>query len=325
MFPLIDSLPNYSAVYLEALEKKGRQGSTIRRYFYDVSDFLAWMRVVKKEDSFSAFQSLQTRDFQLYFDFLMNERHYSLRTLQRVLTVLKQLVQFQIGLGNLSFNPVNGVQIGPKDDPFFTEEDFITNEELQRLFETVRSYEGLTENQQKYRHMLIDRNQSIITLLAYYGLTLHELTSLRMKHINFTKGYVHVPSETSLTRDIPLEKNDQMLLYSYYETIPQAVRPAWYSNDHFLAAFDYQRGTYRWVYKTRSPKPLTEIAVQKMIRLEIQRSGLRKGISAQHLRRTCILNDVKAGLDLEIMKTKYGFKSPLSLRRYYDYLQAIPT
>ncbi|MDN4073353.1 tyrosine-type recombinase/integrase [Fictibacillus terranigra] len=324
MYPLIDSLPRYSAVYLETLEKKGRQESTIRRYFYDLNDFLAWMRAVKKEDSFSAFQSLRTEDYQSYFDFLIRERNYSLRTLRRVLTVLKQLVQFQITLGKLAYNPVNGVDLGIGEETAFSEEDFISPVELERLNEIIKSYEGLTENQQKYRYLLISRNFSIVVLLSRYGLSLLEVTSLKMKHINFTKGIIQVPSETSLSRKIKLEKEDQAVLYSYYQTIPAAVRPAWYSNDCFFAAFDYQRGTYRWVYKTNSPKPLTEIAVQKMIRMEVERSGLRKGISAQHMRRTCILNEIQTGKEPEQIKKKFGFKSSLSLERYYKYLQSLP-
>ncbi|MED2973239.1 phage integrase N-terminal SAM-like domain-containing protein [Fictibacillus sp. B-59209] len=323
MFPLIDSLPSYSAVYLETLEKKGRQESTIRRYFYDLNDFLAWMRVVKEEDSFSVFQSLRTEDYQSYFDFLIHERNYSLRTLRRVLTVLKQLVQFQITIGKLAYNPVNGVDLGIGEETEFTDDDFISSEELDKLFEVIKSYEGLTENQQKYRHLLISRNLSIVILLSRYGLTLLELTSLKMRHINFTKGIIQVPSETSLPRKIKIEREDQAFLYSYYETIPAAVRPAWYSNDSFFAAFDYQRGTYRWVYKTNSPKPLTEIAVQKMIRLEVKRSGLRKGISAQHMRRTCILRELQTEKEPEQIKEKFGFKSSLSLERYYKYLQSV--
>lgn len=321
MFPLVDSLPDYSAGYLETLESKGRQESTIKRYFYDLNDFSAWMRVVKKEDGFSVFQSLDTEDYQAYINFLIQQRHYSLRTLRRVVTVLKQLVSHQVASGKLAYNPVNGVNLNLEEEMAFSDEDFVKEKEMQLLAEVMKSLEGLTENQQKYRHLLIDRNLSIITLLSAYGLTLHELTSLRMNQLNFTKGTVKVFSETSLSREIAISKEDQRLFYSYYETIPAAVRPAWYSSHPFFGAFDYQRGTFRWVYTTNSPKPLTEIAVQKMIRLEVERAGLRKGISAQHLRRTCILKEIRAGIEPEAVRAKFGFKSSLSLNRYVAYLQ----
>lgn len=57
-----------------------------------------------------------------------------------------------------------------------------------------------------------------------------------------------------------------------------------------------------------------------MIRLEVERANIRKGISAQHLRNTFILrlieNEVLEG---EIIK-QVGFKSKLSLKRYYNYI-----
>ncbi|EEL61798.1 Phage integrase [Bacillus cereus F65185] len=34
-------------------------------------------------------------------------------------------------------------------------------------------------------------------------------------------------------------------------------------------AFDFNRGTYRWVYEKDAPKGLSEVAIQKMIRLEV--------------------------------------------------------
>ncbi|EIT86893.1 hypothetical protein A374_04944 [Fictibacillus macauensis ZFHKF-1] len=316
-----DCVPPYMKDYLASLHAKGRRESTIKRYFYDLNDVAAWMRVVKGDDSFFVYERLTTDEVQSYFDFLTNERAYSMRTLKRVLTVAKQMEQFYVERNKLSYNRAKQVQLHQEEITPFETLDFVSDQELAQLKDIITSEEGLTENQQKYRHLLMERNLSIFTLLAQYGLTLQEITSIKMRHINFVHHELAVYSNGQRSRILPLTKADHQLLYSYWENIPSPVRPALYSGDAFFVAFDYQRGTYRWVYSDHAPKPLTEIAVQKMMRLEVERGGLRKGISAQHLRRTCILKQLQAGEAYETVQSWFGFKTPLSLNRFIAYLE----
>ncbi|PEW23537.1 integrase, partial [Bacillus thuringiensis] len=86
-----------------------------------------------------------------------------------------------------------------------------------------------------------------------------------------------------------------------------------------FVAFDFTRGTYHWSYEEDAPKFLTEISIQKMIRLEVKRANLRKGISAQHFRNTYILRSIQGNNFHEQIMQQIGFKSNLSLKRYYDY------
>ncbi len=59
--------------------------------------------------------------------------------------------------------------------------------------------------------------------------------------------------------------------------------------------------------------------MQKMIRLEVKRANLRKGISAQHFRNTFVLREINQKKTPEHLMQQIGFKSHLSLKRYYDY------
>ncbi|WP_026675795.1 tyrosine-type recombinase/integrase [Fictibacillus gelatini] len=321
MNQLINTLPIYARDYLEQLIRKGRQESTVKRYFYDLNDFFAWMKVKKNADTYDMFQSLTIEDYLSYFHFLSEQRKYSPKTLKRIMTVLKQFIRFEMMKGNLSSNPVDQLHLEFDDEAPFSETDFMTEEEAEKLVQTLASLDDLTENQLKYRYLLIDRNKAIFTLLYHYGLTLQELVSITMKQVALTSGRINVHSETSVSRPIYLNRSDQTLLFSYYETIPESVRPRLYTNDPLFVAFDFQRGTFRWDYKLESPKPLTEIAVQKMIRLEVARANLRKGISAQHMRRTCILRLLKQEENVEKVQKQFGFKTPLSLNRYINYLE----
>ncbi len=120
-------------------------------------------------------------------------------------------------------------------------------------------------------------------------------------------------------RRVMLKEEDKIRLFTYYKTIPEPVRPRYHSTDPLLVAFDFKRGTFRWVYDNDAPKALTAIAVQKMIRLEVARAQLRKGISAQHLRNTFILRCLERNMSTEEIIKRTGFLSPLSVKRYVEY------
>ncbi|KZE65954.1 hypothetical protein AWM68_06130 [Fictibacillus phosphorivorans] len=315
-------LPDYADLFIAHLKSKGRRRSTIKRYYYDLLDFFAWVRVIRKKDDISVIQRLDASILEDYFLFLTEQREYKTATSKRVFTVIKSLFHFLHANRMITYNPFAEIENKLKEDTYFTEEDFISEEEFQILFRTLSSYEGLTEKQQKYRHLLIKRNEAIVSLLYHYGLTLQEITNIEMRHVHFTQQKLTVVNNKE-TRIIPLDDTMQRCMYDYKEDIPEAIRPRTYSSDRFFIAFDYQRGTFRFDYGNYEPKPLTVIAIQKMLRQEIQRSGLRKGISSQHLRRTSILNLLKEGKEEEEVQLWFGLKSQLTLHRYETYLEQV--
>ena len=108
----------------------------------------------------------------------------------------------------------------------------------------------------------MDRNIAILNLLIDYGLSLQELTALTMHHVHFeTKHYLSQQPQGRKNNFINQRRQKQ--LYTYYKSIPEPVRPKYHSNDPLFVAFDFNRGTYRWVYENDAPKGLTEIAIQK--------------------------------------------------------------
>jgi site-specific recombinase XerD len=317
-------LPEYANSFISHLQNKGRKKSTIKRYYYDLQDFFAWLRVIKNSDHTPVIQNLTSDQLKEYFLFLSEQREYSTATSKRVFTVIKSLFQFLQSQRLIQENPFSDIEKDLKEDNQFQEEDFITEEEFQQLFETLSSFDGLTEKQQKYRHLLIKRNEAILSLLYHYGLTLQELTNIEMKHVNFTRQQLTVIN-TAEIRHLPLTDFIQQLLYTYKEDIPAAIRPNNYSSDRFFIAFDYQRGTFRFDYSIYEPKPLTVIAIQKMLRQEIRRSGIRQGISSQHLRRTAILNYLASGKTDDEVQSWFGLKSHLTLQRYDNFIKQIKT
>ncbi|PDY25849.1 integrase [Bacillus cereus] len=293
---------------------KGRKPSTIKRYAYDVEDFGKWLQKSKKLPLRNIWTALSKQDYEEYFNDLKKQRNYSDKTIHRVFIVLSRLYQY-IGLPN----PLEDMNLVIQPNRALRDEDFISKAEEKRLKYILTSLEGLTEKQRSVRPLLMDRNIAVVHLLINNGLSLQELAGLQMKHVHFENNRILVPGIVGMERTILLTEEDKKRLFNYYKMIPEPVRPKYHSNDPLFVAFDFTRKTYHWSYENDAPKALTEIAVQKMIRLEVERANLRKGISAQHLRNTFILrlieNEVSEG---QILK-QVGFKSKLSLKRYYDF------
>ena len=297
------------------LSEKGRKHSTIQRYAYDIKDFYRWLNENELLLHIKSWNEISDHDYQAYFSMLENKREYSLKTRHRIWVVLKKLHTF---LGIVS--PLDDIHLSLIPDQSLNDNDFITELEEKLLKQTVLSTKGLTERQAKYRPLIIDRNACIINLIVNYGLSLQELVSLNMSHIQFARNTLTVSGENGVTRSVFLTAEDTKQLYKYYSTIPESVRPRQHTDNPLFVAFDFNRGTYRWVYENDAPKALSEVAIQKMIRLEVKRAELGRRISAQQMRNTFIFRLIKQGINEDELVNKIGFKTKVSLKRYYQYL-----
>ncbi|SCB71526.1 tyrosine-type recombinase/integrase [Bacillus mycoides] len=304
--------------FTDYLLQKGRKPSTIKRYTYDVEHFLSWLENTDRTIDEDIWESLNKRDFKDFFHYLKEERHYSDKTIHRIYIALNRLYE-SLDLPS----PIESVIQIDQPDRSLRDKDFISSKEEKRLKKVVSSLDGLTEKQKATRPMLLERNLSIIILLLDYGLSLHEVVSLKMEHIHFKANTLDIPEDSKINRTIHLKEEDKLHLYDYFKEIPVPVRPKYHTNDPLFVAFDSTRGTYHWSYDEDAPKYLTEISVQKMIRLEVKRANLRKGLSAQHFRNTFILRMIQQKNTSEQIMQQIGFKSHLSLKRYYEYYKQL--
>lgn len=307
-----DTLQKFSSFLME----KRRKPSTIRRYVYDIQDFGRWLQDNNKFSMTNTWGEISPKYYQAYFRDLEYNRKYSEKTLHRMWVALKNLHKFlEIE------SPLNDMGFMIDPDRSLRDNDFISIDEEQQLKHILTSLEGLTEKQALIRPLLMDRNICIVNLMIDYGLSLQELVTLNMSHIQFGHNTLLVPGEEGINRTIILSDDDKKLLYKYYKNIPEPVRPRHHSDDPLFVAFDFNRGTYRWVYENDAPKALTEVSIQKMIRLEIARAGIRRQISAQQMRNTFIIRLIGQGVSEDGLVRRIGFKTKLSLKRYYLYLQ----
>lgn len=309
--------PEFVTDFLLSLEQKGRASSTIKRYSYDLEDFFKWMIQNHTKDALTVWTHLTHEQLDRFFLYLMEQRGYKVRTIRRIISVTKQLAKYTISTGLITKHPATIYEPPKLTVTPLDRDEWLSQLEVDQLLASVASENGLTENQLLARPMLTSRNDWILSLFIHYGLTLQEVANITMFDIQFARNQLVVKSssDAAKTRIIHLYEKDKQKAFAYYQMIPEPVRPKQHSKEPFHIAFDFQRRTFHWSYQQNHPKALTEISIQKMIRSEVKRAGLRKGVSAQHLRHTFILQKLCSGTSVDELKQYLGFSSALSLER----------
>ncbi|WP_078391424.1 tyrosine-type recombinase/integrase [Shouchella patagoniensis] len=292
-------------VHLAAI---ARQPSTIRRYRYDLLDFFTWL-------DGKPFELLNHQEVERFFYELIETRNYKVRTIRRIASVLRQFTHFLQTNNILNAHPLSVYQPPLLETEPLSRNDWVSKKEIETLLKSSHSETGLSENQLLARPQLTERNFAMFSLFADYGLTLKELCDIEMNAVNFIQHTIQIENET-FKRNIHLPEALSTQIHTYWSLIPEPVRPRLHSSDSLFVAYDFKRRTYHWSYEDDAPKALTEIALQKMIRTEVARAGLRKGISAQHFRNSYLLRALLNGEDFETIQKQAGLKSMLSLRRY---------
>ena len=305
------------------LHHKGRKQSTIKRYAYDLEDCFRYFLRCGKETTSPLWNSFTIKDFNEYFQYLVEEKGYNEKTTHRIVVVLNQFYKYlQSEIPEIENHiPHTAYKIAPSRS--LSSDDFITEAEESSLLLTLQSSKNLSEKQLKARPFLKVRNVIMVTLMIRYGLSLREVIDLTMKNVHFAANQLTIHNKNGTKRTIELEKNDRILLYEYFQTVPEPVRPHYHSNHPLFVAFDFNRMTFHWVYDDDSPKALTEIAFQKMLRLEVERADLRKGICSQHLRNTFILRKVQENLPIEEIMKVVGLKTAVTLKRYIQFAESL--
>ena len=316
-FPILDDFSLY-------LRDKGRKESTIIRYVYDIQHFFLFVQKEKNLSSTTIWKVIEEKDYQSFISYLGSKKNCSENTLYKTNIVLHTFQKFlnQYFLSETNF--LYKMETNKNKKSQLKETDFLNELEYQKIIQSLHSLDGFTEHQLEARKKLKLRNLSIFFLLIQYGITLHELTSVSMNDISFIKNELYIKNKKDGYRTISLSQNAKLLLYSYLHSIPEPVRPRYQTTDPFFVSYDFNRKTFKWVYDTDCPKRMTAIAVQKLIREQMVRANVRKGICAQTFRNSYILYLIKEDVQLDLILKVTGNLSKNSFKRYNDFLQTVP-
>ncbi|MEB9339395.1 site-specific integrase, partial [Bacillus cereus] len=201
--------------------------------------------------------------------------------------------------------------------PGLTSKHFASDKEITKLFRVMSSYNGLTDYQASGRKFILERNLLLIHFMFDYGLSIQDILTLSMHDIHFGTNTITPGGLHAYKRSISLSKEHVKLALSYYNKIPNLVRPRQQTGDPFFVAFDFGPQTFRWDYENDQPAALTRIAVQRMLQKEAKRAEIH--VTPTMLRNRFILNTLQNGMKPIEIKAFLGLKSVEALHRYVQF------
>lgn len=300
--------------FLLYMQGSGRKLSTMQRYRYDLVLFALW--VENSEDALeSPFkQTINTNLLEQYLKSAKTTRNCSPASLKRISGVIVNFLDYHgVFLESVDRGKQELLQL----------HNFASDTEIERLLQTMKSFDGLTPYQITGRHNIINRNLLIVHLMIYYGFSIHDLTNLTMQDVNFGQGVLFPTAAGGVKRAIPLNTTDQKLLLATYKDIPESVQPRQNTQDPFFVTFHHATGTFQWDYSTDSPKKLTKIAMQRMLQKEIKRANIHH-LSPTTLRNRYILDSLRIGISSAEIKVLLGMKSIEAMHRYIIFWRSSP-
>lgn len=304
----MNEIPEFIQEYIKALEITGKSGTTIKRNYYIMKQFLSWIEDHQKEDP-NNISNLSKTNIDCFYQYL-KDQNYADATMRRIFSVLNNLfkyhkltIQFDIKHSDI------------KAQRPLEAKDFINKEEFRKLLNSMGEPNLSTSTLSAARNYLIDRNISIVYLMRCYGLTPTEISFINMDDINFAQNILVIDQ-----RKITLANNLKQKLLQYFSSIPQKFRPRYHTDDSLFVAFDNRTNSFRYDNDNRKPKRLSVRAIQEMLKDEVNRAGLRK-ISAVNLRNQCILDEIIGRKNDEYIISKFNFSSTFSLHRYKSFIE----
>jgi site-specific recombinase XerD len=304
--------PDFSNSYFENLASLGRSASTIKRYRSDLNKFLVWLHDTKGANALTAIENLTINDFEKYLDYLETSR-LSSASIKRLVTVLNNFLLF------VRVNPPLVLKNAAKLRPLrpLTKLDFINDDEMGILLRAISTRGNSDET--AARDFLIDRNNAIVYLMRFYGLTPSDIHKITMHDINFAQNTLVIHSKVN-KRTLTIDEQHMMKILNYYNSIPKLFRPHYNSSHPLFVAFFNVTMTYYYDYVKQHPRRLSVRAIQEMLKDEVRRAGLRK-LSAATLRNSAILEQLNKDCLAHEVIAYFGLSDVYSLRRYEKYLE----
>lgn len=146
----------------------------------------------------------------------------------------------------------------------------------------MRSYNGLTNYQATGRKFILERNLLLIHFMLDYGLSIQDILTLSMHDIHFGTNTITPGGLHAYKRSTTLSKEHVKLALSYYNKIPNLVRPRQQTGDPFFVTFDFDPQTFRWDYETDQNRFILNALQNDMKPIEIKAFLGLKSVEALH-------------------------------------------
>lgn len=205
------------------------------------------------------------------------------------LQALKHYYQYLLSIGQREDNPAKSIRLRDKTRRDIQVQDLFSPEELERVLEKKERYPRLK-----------NRNQLIISLLIYQGITNGELVNLELENINLEQGTIHIkPGRKTNGRTLKLNSKQVFWIMNYL----QKDRPK-------LLKVETEKLIISKLGTEETGEGIGYIvATQKHLFPD-------RKLNAQTIRQSVITNLLKQGKDLRLVQAFAGHKYPSTTERY---------
>ena len=184
-----------SKITLENYLREQLSIQTTKSYLFSIEHFLKTNPKAKR---------YKFQDMVKYMDGISKE-HSNEQYRVSILSALKKYYDYLVFTGYRNDHPCKKINIKISRNSAVQFQDLFNSEELQLLM----------TRENRYKHLDI-RNNVILSLLIYQGLTSDEVIRLEVQDINLEAGTIYIKSSPNLKRRTLELFNKQMILFSNY-------------------------------------------------------------------------------------------------------------
>ncbi len=160
------------------LYRMGHTRQTVRSYMYAICNFM---------NSNPMAESYRYKEVLNYMTDKVKDYHNS-DTKSCILGAVKKYYDYLIDSGLRNDHPCKSLVLNKRRNKDVIHQDLFTSSELELLMERDERYE-----------ILRLKNQTLISILIYQGLTAGEVINLNLNHIDFDKGTIYIKGSKKIS------------------------------------------------------------------------------------------------------------------------------
>ena len=267
--------------YLLSRHTKG----TAERYQRDILNFL---QTVSETKAINATYS----DIMEYID-ILRSRYSNPETIKVIIYAIKKYYYWLNHTGQRKTHPCRNLKLREKANRDIQLQDLFKSEELELLMERKERYKDVKT-----------KNQVIISLLIYQGLTRNDIVNLTLKDIDLEEGSIYIKADTKTnSRTLKLKPKQIMLLHTYLTETRSKLEKKW----------NALRSEFLILTKLGTPEKGEGISYL----LETAKHLFPdRNLNTKTIRQSVIANLLKSGHDLRLVQVFAGHKYPSATEKY---------
>ncbi len=287
MMPSVQRFLRYLAV------ERNASPHTMAAYERDLRQFCVFLSSDAAEPSGEApaVEDITTGDIRAFVQDLFYK--CSKVTISRKLSSIRSFFRFLVKKGTLTVNPAELV-VSPRTGHFLT--GALSAEETGCLLDAVQGSRG----GDNFRTL---RDSAIVEVLYSSGIRLSELTGLRFRDLDMSKGTIRVLGKGGKTRLAFLGANAAAALTAYM-------------NERGMPNADGRGELFLFVAAPGGTKAISPRTVQRLVKKYAVLSGINKRPTPHTLRHSFATHLLDSGLDLRSIQEMLGHSKLSTTQRY---------